>query len=138
MRDLLGQAFDVRKTHCPSRRLLDLIANKWSVLIVYVLADGTKRHGQVRREIGGISQKMLTQTLRALEQEGIVTRTVHPVVPPAVEYALTPRGEALIEPLRALIRWAESVDVETAGSPPAPGDPAPGARPGDGSTERTF
>ncbi len=97
---------------CPSRRLLALIADKWTILIIHLLARGPKRHGQLRRQIDGISQKMLTQTLRALEREGIVERTVYPVVPPMVEYALTPRGQSLIEPLDALHQWAEAVGAE--------------------------
>lgn len=87
--------------------MLDLIGDRWSVLVISELACGTRRYGQLWRAIGGVSQKMLTQTLRALEGAGLVRRTVHPVVPPMVEYALTPLGETLIEPLGGLIAWAE-------------------------------
>ena len=72
-----------------------------------MLAHGTKRYVELQREIGGISQKMLTQTLRSLERDGLVRRTVHPVVPPKVEYALTKLGRTLIEPLQGLCRWSE-------------------------------
>jgi len=92
---------------CASREALDRIADKWTALIIRVLADGTKRHSELRREIGGVSQKMLTQTLRSLERDGLVARKVHPVVPPMVEYSLTPLGKSLTEPLEAICRWAE-------------------------------
>lgn len=104
-----GPGADVLNLNCPSRRLLGLIADKWTVLVIYVLARGQMRHGELRREVSGISQKMLTQTLRALEREGVVERTVHPVVPPMVEYALTPRGEELIAPLEVIRHWAEDM-----------------------------
>jgi len=89
---------------CPSRLVLDRIADKWTALIIQVLAHGTKRYAALQREIGGISQKMLTQTLRSLERDGLVQRRVHPVVPPKVEYSLTRLGRTLIEPLHALCR----------------------------------
>jgi DNA-binding HxlR family transcriptional regulator len=92
---------------CDSRQVLDRIADKWTALIIHVLSSGTKRHGELRREISGVSQKMLTQTLRSLEDDGIVNRKVYPVVPPMVEYSLTPLGRSLIEPLEAICRWAE-------------------------------
>src|SRR3954451_9929000 len=97
----------VLDAQCPSRLVLDRIADKWTALIIQVLAHGTKRYVALQREIGGISQKMLTQTLRSLERDGLVRRTVHPVVPPKVEYDLTPLGRTLIEPLHALCRWSE-------------------------------
>ena len=75
--------------------------------IIQVLANGTKRYAKLQREIGGISQKMLTQTLRSLERDGLVQRKVHPVVPPKVEYSLTRLGRTLIEPLHGLCRWSE-------------------------------
>jgi DNA-binding HxlR family transcriptional regulator len=92
---------------CDSRKVLDRIADKWTALIIHVLSSGTKRHGELRRQISGVSQKMLTQTLRSLENDGIVNRKVYPVVPPMVEYSLTPLGRSLIEPLEAICRWAE-------------------------------
>src|SRR5947199_10766017 len=99
-----GSVMDAK---CPSRLVLDRLADKWTALIIQVLAQGTKRYAMLQREIGGISQKMLTQTLRSLERDGLVRRTVHPVVPPKVEYALTRLGRTLIEPLQGLCRWSE-------------------------------
>jgi DNA-binding HxlR family transcriptional regulator len=89
---------------CPSRLVLDRIADKWTALVIQILAGGTMRYAALQREIGGISQKMLTQTLRSLERDGLVQRTVHP---PKVEYALTKLGRTLIEPLQGLCRWSE-------------------------------
>ena len=97
----------VLDAQCPSRLVLDRIADKWTALIIQVLAHGIRRYAELQREIGGISQKMLTQTLRSLERDGLVQRTVHPVVPPKVEYALTKLGRTLIEPLQGLCRWSE-------------------------------
>jgi DNA-binding HxlR family transcriptional regulator len=87
--------------------VLDRIADKWTALIIHVLANGTQRYAELRRAIGGISQKMLTQTLRSLERDGLILRKVHPVVPPKVEYSLTRLGRTLIDPLQALCRWSE-------------------------------
>jgi DNA-binding HxlR family transcriptional regulator len=98
---------DVFDPNCGSRRLLQLIADKWAALVVYALASGPLRHGQLRRLLGGVSQKMLTQTLRGLEERGLVARTVYPVVPPHVEYALTELGESLRPVLTALCTWSE-------------------------------
>jgi len=99
-----------------SRQTLELIADKWAVLILYALSRGTMRHNRLRREIGGISQKMLTKTLRRLERDGLVGREVYPVIPPRVEYSLTPLGETLIRILAELCVWAEEhiEEVETA------------------------
>lgn len=92
---------------CLSRVVLDRIADKWTALIIHALAGGTLRYATLQRAIGGISQKMLTQTLRSLERDGLVLRKVHPVVPPKVEYSLTPLGRTLIEPLHAICSWSE-------------------------------
>ena len=92
---------------CPSRLVLDRIADKWTALIIHILAKGTMRYATLQREIGGISQKMLTQPVRSLERDGLVQRKVYPVVPPKVEYSLTRLGRTLIEPLHALCRWSE-------------------------------
>lgn len=92
---------------CAPRQALDLISDRWTMIVVKALAEGIHRYGALHREIGGISQKMLTQTLRSLERDGLVRRTVYPVVPPKVEYALTPLGETLREPLTAISAWAE-------------------------------
>ena len=97
----------VLEPQCPSRLVLDRIADKWTALVIQILAGGTMRYAELQRAIGGISQKMLTQTLRSLERDGLVQRTVHPVVPPKVEYSLTRLGRTLIEPLHALCCWSE-------------------------------
>ena len=91
---------------CPSRRLLDRIGDRWTVLVVGVLGDGPRRFSEIRRAVDGVSQKMLTQTLRGLERDGLVTRTVFAEVPPRVEYELTEAGRTLQEPLKALERWS--------------------------------
>jgi len=102
-----SSAPSVLDPRCPSRLVLDRIADKWTALIIQILAGGTMRYAALQREIGGISQKMLTQTLRSLERDGLVQRMVHPVVPPKVEYSLTKLGRTLIEPLQGLCRWSE-------------------------------
>ena len=93
--------------NCPTQQVLDIIGNKWSVIIIYCLAYQTRRYKQLERKIEGISQKVLTQTLRRLEKNGLVNRKVYPVVPPQVEYSLTPLGETLVEPLALLAEWSE-------------------------------
>ncbi|MBN8645712.1 MAG: helix-turn-helix transcriptional regulator [Planctomycetes bacterium] len=92
---------------CPSQIILERIADKWTVLIIHKLDKKTMRFGELKREIGGVSQKMLTQTLRNLEHDKLVERKVYPVVPPKVEYSLTPLGRTLLNPLGALCRWAQ-------------------------------
>ena len=89
------------------QEIMRSICDKWALLILHQLSLGTKRHNELRRGIGGISHKMLTQTLRNLERDRLVRRTVYPVVPPRVEYALTRFGETLTSPLHALYRWTE-------------------------------
>jgi DNA-binding HxlR family transcriptional regulator len=93
---------------CPSREVFDLIADKWAGLLLNALDGQPLRHGELRRRIAGISQKMLTQTLRELERNGIVARTVTAEVPVRVDYALTPLGESLAPLLATLKLWAES------------------------------
>lgn len=102
-----GHVADVYSAPCPSRAALDRIADKWTALIVGQLACGTRRFGELRDAIQGISEKMLTQTLRSLERDGLVIREVHPVVPPRVEYRLTELGRTLEGPLAAVREWAE-------------------------------
>ncbi len=92
---------------CPSRLPLDLVTGKLIALVIPPSPPAARRYAALQREIGGVSQKMLTQTLRSLERDGLVHRKVHPVVPPKVEYALTALGRTLIEPLHALCRWSE-------------------------------
>lgn len=98
---------DIFTLDCPTQQVLDLVSNKWSVIVIYCLAYQTRRYKQLERKIEGISQKVLTQTLRRLEQNGLVKRKVYPVVPPQVEYSLTPLGETLVEPLALLAEWSE-------------------------------
>lgn len=93
--------------HC--RRMtgiLSIVGDKWTVMIVMVLREQPRRFNDLKRTIGGISQQMLTRTLKALERDGMVSRTVHPTLPPQVEYALTPLGESLAEPVLRLAHWA--------------------------------
>jgi DNA-binding HxlR family transcriptional regulator len=91
-----------------AREMLGRVADAWTLLVIDALEGGEKRFGQLRREIQGISQKMLTHTLRQLERDGLVTRTVHPVVPPRVEYRLTPLGESLGEAVCGIWLWVEA------------------------------
>jgi DNA-binding HxlR family transcriptional regulator len=93
---------------CPSRQLLDRIGDRWSVLVIGTLADGPVRYSTIAARVQGVSQKMLTQTLRALERDGLVTRTVFPEVPPRVEYELTDAGRSLRAVLQPLEDWATS------------------------------
>jgi DNA-binding HxlR family transcriptional regulator len=87
------------------REVLNRVGDKWSLQVVGALADGPHRFAQLRRRLDGISQRMLTLTLRLLEREGLVERTVYPTVLPGVEYALTPLGRTLTEPVQALVKW---------------------------------
>jgi DNA-binding HxlR family transcriptional regulator len=133
------EAYDAFLATCPTRRLLDRISDKWMSLILVALADGPRRYSDLSRTIAGVSQKMLTQTLRAMERDGLLTRTVTPSVPVRVDYALTPLGAGLLPLMRAIKRWAEdnmdavlaaraaydapgSSEAET---PPPPQAPAP-------------
>lgn len=91
---------------CSVRQVLDRIGDRWTVLVVEAIADGPLRFSEVSRAVSGISQKMLTQTLRGLERDGLVTRTIYPQIPPRVEYELTPVGVTLISLLGGLQGWA--------------------------------
>jgi DNA-binding HxlR family transcriptional regulator len=90
---------------CPSRTLIDHVSSKWGVLVLVALTDRTLRWGELRRCVQGISEKMLAQTLKTLEQDGIVHREARPVIPPHVDYSLTPRGDELVALLHPLLRW---------------------------------
>lgn len=92
---------------CPSRDVLKHVTSRWGVLILVALRDGTHRFSDLRRKMGGVSEKMLAQTLQWLEQDGFVNRVSYPVVPPHVEYSLTPLGEQLSEKVAALADWIE-------------------------------
>lgn len=100
--------WNVYNENCPTRLVLNRIADKWTVLVVGSLMTGTKRFGELRKEIGGVSQKMLTQTLRGAERDGLVNRKVYPTVPPKVEYSLTPLGITLTGILEEIRIWSES------------------------------
>ncbi|MFC9894515.1 winged helix-turn-helix transcriptional regulator [Nocardia sp. NPDC127579] len=103
-----GLPADAYSAKCPTRQVLDHIAGKWTVLVVDSLLHGTMRYTDLSRRIEGVSQKMLTQTLRGLEADGFITRTVHPTIPPRVEYDLTALGRSLAEPIAALRQWTET------------------------------
>ncbi|MER5275197.1 helix-turn-helix domain-containing protein [Streptomyces sp. NPDC002809] len=100
-------AYDAYLAECPARHLLDRISNKWVSLIVNALADGPQRYSDLARTLASVSQKMLTQSLRALERDGLVTRTVTPSVPVRVDYALTPLGRSLVPVMQTIKAWAE-------------------------------
>ncbi len=104
----VGVSANVYHEPCPSRQALDRIADKWSTLITGALSEGTLRFSELRRAIPGISQKMLTQTLRSLERDGLVERRQYPTIPPRVEYTLTSLGEGLEELHAAIRAWAEA------------------------------
>jgi DNA-binding HxlR family transcriptional regulator len=99
---------------CEVRQILDRVADKWSLLVIALLDARVLRFTELRREIDGVSQRMLTVTLRQLERDGLVRRTVHAVVPPRVDYELTPLGASLHETIQALVTWTESHQQEIA------------------------
>ncbi|MCH4089674.1 winged helix-turn-helix transcriptional regulator [Acetobacter sp.] len=102
-----SQAFDVYARDCPARVVLNRIGDKWALLILDCLRDGSARFSVIRRKISGISQKVLSQVLKSLERDGLVLRTVHATVPVAVEYSLTSLGETLTQAVASLTHWAE-------------------------------
>ena len=95
-------------TTCRAREVLQRVGDKWSVLAIDLLGQGTMRFTELHRAIDGITARMLTVTLRGLERDGIVTRTIHPVIPPRVEYALTPMGRTLLDTIGQLVTWTDS------------------------------
>jgi DNA-binding HxlR family transcriptional regulator len=95
-------------SECPIRDVLDRVGDRWSMLILHTLSQtGTMRFSALKASIEDISQRMLAQTLRHLEQDGLLSRTVYPTNPPRVDYALTPLGKSLLEPMRELVKWAK-------------------------------
>ncbi len=100
-------SFDVFDRNCPGRAVMEHIASRWGVLVLGVLLDGTRRFSEVRRAVGGVSEKMLAQTLQALERDGLVHREVRPVIPPHVDYSLTELGVPMAEQVRSLYRLIE-------------------------------
>jgi DNA-binding HxlR family transcriptional regulator len=99
---------------CEVRQILDRIADKWSLLVIALLDRRSLRFTELRRKIDGISQRMLARTLRHLERDGLVSRTVYPTVPPRVDYELTPLGATLHDTIRALVTWTEAHQNEIA------------------------
>lgn len=99
---------------CQVRQILDRVADKWSLLVIALLENRRLRFTELRREIDGVSQRMLTVTLRSLERDGLVKRTVYPVVPPRVEYELTTLGGTLHSTIRSLVTWTEAHQEEIA------------------------
>ncbi|CAM00152.1 HxlR family transcriptional regulator [Saccharopolyspora erythraea NRRL 2338] len=98
---------DVMDPRCPTRVVLDRIGDRWTTLVVLFLESGPLRFTALRNAIGGVAPKVLTQTLRAMERDGLLTRTVHAQVPPRVDYELTALGRSLLEPIHAVTAWAE-------------------------------
>jgi DNA-binding HxlR family transcriptional regulator len=93
---------------CRAREVLQRVGDKWSVYVIDLLGSGTKRFSELHRSIDGVTARMLTVTLRGLERDGIVTRTIHPVIPPRVDYDLTPMGRTLLDTIGQLVAWADS------------------------------
>jgi DNA-binding HxlR family transcriptional regulator len=102
-----GRRGDVYASDCPTRVVLDHVTSRWATLVLGMLLDGTMRFSELRRAIGGVSEKMLAQTLQALERDGLVLREVRPVIPPHVDYSLTELGVQAGEQVRGLCRWIE-------------------------------
>jgi DNA-binding HxlR family transcriptional regulator len=126
----------VTQGRCRVREILDRVGDKWSLLVIFRLGDGPQRFTALKRSVDGISQRMLTVTLRGLERDGIVTRTMYPVMPPRVDYELTKMGRALLDSVGSLMSWADTHldDVDAARQAydarvlaAAPGAAAPGA-----------
>ncbi len=104
----IAHGWNAYQAACPTRLMLNRIADKWTVLVLGLLESETKRFSTLQQEIGGISQKMLTQTLRGLERDGLIARQVYPTVPPRVEYTITALGSTLVGLLAALRVWSET------------------------------
>jgi DNA-binding HxlR family transcriptional regulator len=103
---------DVFAEKCPSRKVLNHVTSRWGVLVLTALLEGTHRFSELRRKIGGVSERMLAQTLQSLENDGIVLRTAYPVVPPHVEYSLTLMGEEVAYRMKLLADWVEENILE--------------------------
>ncbi|MEV0720285.1 helix-turn-helix domain-containing protein [Asanoa sp. NPDC050611] len=102
------QAPDVNRVDCPSRPVLEHVTSRWGVLVLAELRDRSHRFSELRRAIGGVSEKMLAQTLQTLERDGFVHRDAKPVIPPRVDYSLTPMGREVAEQIWTLTRWVEA------------------------------
>ena len=108
LREEAAREYDAFLATCPARQLLDRIGDKWVTLVLTALADGPQRYSDLSRRVAGVSQKMLTQTLRSLERDGLLTRSVTPSVPVRVDYDLTPLGRTLMPLIAAIKSWAET------------------------------
>ncbi|WP_112248579.1 winged helix-turn-helix transcriptional regulator [Kribbella monticola] len=98
---------DVNRVNCPSRVILEHVTSRWGVLVLAALGERSYRFSELRRHVGGVSEKMLAQTLQALERDGFVLRDAKPVIPPRVDYSLTPLGQEAAEQVSSLARWVE-------------------------------
>lgn len=105
---MVDEMWDPYDRNCPTRTLLDRIADRWAVLVVGALDDGPLRYSELVQRVDGVSQKMLTQTLRGLERDGLLTRTMYPEIPPRVEYELTAAGKTLLPSVRGLAEWTKT------------------------------
>lgn len=105
--ELNGHLADVYDPNCPSRNVLEHVTSRWGVLVLSILLDGTFRFSELRRRVGGVSEKMLAQTLQRLERDGFVLRTAHPVIPPHVDYSLTELGVPAARQVAGLAHWIE-------------------------------
>ncbi|MEU9357418.1 helix-turn-helix domain-containing protein [Streptomyces sp. NPDC048301] len=102
-----GRRPDVNRQNCPSRLVLEHVTSRWGVLVLAALLERSHRFSELRRAVGGVSEKMLAQTLQTLERDGFVNRDAKPVIPPRVDYSLTPLGREAADQVWALARWAE-------------------------------
>ena len=122
-------AESAESVHCPVRDVLDRIGDKWSMLMIMTLATRPQRFSELNRAIRDISKRMLTQTLRDLERDGLITRHVFPTKPPSVEYGLSPLGQSLLDPMASLVDWADrrysDIHAARVRFDGAPCDPAP-------------
>ncbi|WP_328603836.1 helix-turn-helix transcriptional regulator [Amycolatopsis sp. NBC_00345] len=107
MTEAIDVAPDVKRADCPSRGVLEHVTSRWGVLVLAALLERSYRFSELRREVGGVSEKMLAQTLQTLERDGFVDRDAKPVIPPRVDYSLTPLGHEAAEQVWALARWTE-------------------------------
>ncbi|WP_420111482.1 winged helix-turn-helix transcriptional regulator [Pseudactinotalea sp.] len=118
--DLRAEQPGVFSHACPTRTVLDHVMSRWGVLVLCTLAEGTKRWGELRREVEAISEKMLSQTLRTLVADGLVDRHSYPMVPPHVEYRLTERGQQLVDRMMPLLEWISVNAAEIVGDQRTP------------------
>ncbi|MEV0007383.1 helix-turn-helix domain-containing protein [Streptomyces sp. NPDC051840] len=125
-----GRRPDVNRQNCPSRLVLEHVTSRWGVLVLAALLERSHRFSELRRAVGGVSEKMLAQTLQTLERDGFVDRDAKPVIPPRVDYSLTPLGREAADQVWALARWAERrldvVEEARAGYDEARNPAAPG------------